>query len=95
MATVASATAILVPVYQINSNNIINRSLYPYGMPTVFGTAGMSAQPVSFNQLSDIQAGRQAGGALIYSAITTAAYGSSVFYSNLTVAQIMTLAGFS
>ena len=92
---VATATSILVPIYQINSNNVINRSLYPYGMPTMFGTAGMAAQPVSFNELKDLQAGRQAGGALIYSSITAAAYGSSVFYTNLTVAQIMTLAGFS
>lgn len=91
MASIYLNAAIQVPIYQINSNNVINRSLYPYGMNMIFGTAGISAQPNSFTQLSDLQAGRQPGGALIYTAISTAAYGSSVFYTNLTVAQIMTL----
>lgn len=92
---VATATAIQVPVYQVNSNNVVNRTLYPYGMPMVFGTAGLVVQPNSFNTLNDLQAGRQAGGALIYSTIKSPATGNTVFYSNLTVASIMTLAGFS
>lgn len=90
MAAIYLNTAIQVPIYQINSDNVINRSLYPYGKTMIFGTSGLAAQPNSFSELKDLQAGRQAGGALIYSAITHSAYGSSVFYSSYTVAQIMT-----
>ena len=90
MASIYLNNAIQVPIYQINSNNVMNRTLWPYGMPVIFGTAGFSAQPVSFSALNDLQAGRQPGGALLYSAISHPAYGTSVFYSNLTIAQIMT-----
>jgi len=88
----ATATLIAVPVYQINSNNVINRSLYPYGMSIQFAGATLNVQPNSFSSLNDLQAGRQAGGALIYSKILTAATGDTVFYSSLTPAQIATLA---
>ncbi len=88
----ATATLITVPVYAINSNNVINRSLYPYGMGVVFAGATLNVQPNSFSSLNDLQAGRQAGAALVYSKILSAATGDTVFYSNLTPAQIATLA---
>lgn len=88
----ATATLITVPVYQINSNNVINRNLYPYGMPVQFAGATLNVQPNSFSSLSDLQAGRQPGGALIYSMVRSAATGDAIFFSNLTPAQIATLA---
>ena len=95
MASVATATAILVPVYQINSTQLIDRSLYPYGQNTIIGTAGMTAQPNTGTTLQQLQACGSAGAALIYSRIKTPSTGDTVFFSSLTVAQIMTLAGFS
>lgn len=88
----ATATLITIPVYQINSDQVINRSLYPYGMPVQFAGATLNVQPNSFNTLNDLQAGRQPGGALIYSKVISSATGSTVFYSNLTPAAIVTLA---
>jgi hypothetical protein len=96
MASLATATAILVPVYAINSTQIIDRSLYPYGRNIVFGTAGMVVQPnAGDGSLNSLQAGRQAGAALIYSRVSVPATGDTVFFSSKTVAEIMTLAGFS
>lgn len=89
MASTLLNTVIRANIYQINSNNVINRSLYPYGMPMVFGTGTVSMQPNSFSQLSDLQAGRQPGGALIYTAITSTVYGGSVFYTDKTIATII------
>jgi hypothetical protein len=77
-------------IYQINSNNVINRSLFPYGMPMMFGTANSVFQANSFSSLNDLQAGRQPGGALIYTAITNSAYGPTVFYTDKTIAAIVT-----
>jgi hypothetical protein len=88
----ATATLITVPVYQINSTNVINRSLYPYGMGVAFAGASILVQPNTGTELNDLQAGGQAGGALIYSKITSAATGETVFFSSLTVAAIVTLA---
>lgn len=59
-------------------------------MPMIFGTGTVSMQPNSFSSLNDLQAGRQAGGALIYTAITSTVYGGSVFYTDKTLAQIVT-----
>jgi len=87
----ATTTLITVPIYQINSDQVINRSLYPYGMPLIFAGATLNVQPNSFAQLSDLQAGRQPGGALIYSKVISSATGTTVFYSSLTPAQIVTL----
>lgn len=88
----ATSTLIAIPVYQINSDQVINRSLYPYGMSVQFAGASLNVQPNSFSSLNDLQAGRQAGGALIYSKILSTATGTTCFYSNLTPAQIATLA---
>lgn len=90
MASTLLNSVIQAPIYQINSNNVLNRTLYPYGMNMIFGTGGLGIQPVSGSQLSDFQAGRQPGGALIYTAITSPAYAGTVFYSNLTIANIIT-----
>jgi len=96
MAGVATATSILVPIYQINSTQLIDRTLYPYGMNTIIGPAGMVVQPnTTSGPIRELQACGTAGAALIYSRIKTASTGDTVFFSSLTVAQIMTLAGFS
>jgi len=58
-------------------------------MPMVFGTANTVIQPNSFNTLADLQAGRQPGGALIYTAITSSTFGGTVFYTDKTVATII------
>lgn len=89
----ATATLIAIPVYQINSNNVINRTLYPYGNPIYFAGATLQVQTnVGDGTLNSLQAGRQAGGALIYSAIRSSVTGDAIFYSNLTPAQVATLA---
>lgn len=89
----ATATLIAIPVYQINSNNIINRTQYPYGNPIYFAGATLQVQSVvGDGSLNSIQAGRQAGAALIYSAIRSTATGDTVFYSNLTPASVASLA---
>lgn len=88
----ATATLITIPVYQINSNQIIDRNLFPYGKPIVFAGASLNVQPNSFTSLQQLQAGGQAGAALIYSAIISSTTGTTVFYSNLTPAAIVTLA---
>jgi len=89
MASTLLNSVIQAPIYQINSNTVIDRTLYPSGMPMIFGTGGITIQPNSGSKLSDYQAGGQPGGALLYSRIKSAATGDTVFYSNLTVAQII------
>ena len=89
MASTLLNTVIRANIYQINSNNVINRSLYPYGMPMVFGVGSTVVQPNSFTSLQDLQAGRQPGGALIYTALISAALGNSVFYTDKTIATII------
>lgn len=88
MATVL----ITIPVYQVNSGPQVDRSVYPYGMPVAFAGASLNVQPNTGTTLNELQAGRQSGGALIYSKIISSATGSTVFYSNLTVAAIIALA---
>lgn len=88
----ATATLITIPVYQINSTKVIDRTLYPYGMGVAFAGASVVAQPNTGTELNNLQAGGIAGAALVYSRITSAATGETVFFSNLTVSQIVTLA---
>jgi len=88
----ATATLITIPVYQINSNQVIDRSLYPFGKPFAFAGATLNVQPNVGTSLNELQAGRQPGGALIYSAVRSSSTGDTVFYSNLTVAAIIALA---
>ena len=88
----ATATLIAIPVYQINSQQIIDRTLYPYGMSVQFAGATLNVQPNTGTTLQQLQAGGQAGAALIYSRVLSSATGSTVFFSNLTPAQIATLA---
>jgi len=87
----ATATLITVPVYQINST-VVDRNLYPFGKPIAFAGASLNVQPNTGSTLNELQAGRQPGGALIYSAILSTPTGSTVFYSNLTVAAIVSAA---
>jgi len=88
----ATATLIAIPVYQINSNQIVDRNLFPYGKSMYFAGATLNVQPNSFTSLQQLQAGGQAGAALIYSAILSSATGTTVFYSNLTPSAIAALA---
>lgn len=88
----ATATLITIPIYQINSA-AVNRTLYPYGNPMAFGGASIMVQPnTSDGTLNSLQAGRLAGGALIYSAVSTSVQPGTVFWSSLTVAAIVSLA---
>lgn len=80
------ATVINVKVYKINSNNIIPGL---YGVDMAFGAASIVAQPVTGSTLAERQGGTPV---LLYSALTSSATGSTVFYSPLTVAQIVTAA---
>lgn len=86
----ATATLITIPVYAINGQ-VQDRSLFPFGNQMAFGAAAIQVQPNSFQTLNDLQAGRQAGAALIYSRVKSSATGDTVFYSNLTVAAIVAL----
>lgn len=88
----ATATVITVPVYQINSQQVIDRTLYPFGMSVGFAGASINVQPNTGTELNDLQAGGQAGGALLYSRIKSSATGDTVFFSNLTVAAVIALA---
>lgn len=86
-----ATTLASIPVYQINSSQVINRTLYPYGMPVLFAGTAIAVQPNSFSSLKDLQAGGVAGGALIYSAVSSTVYPNTVFWTNLTQTSIATL----
>jgi len=88
----ATATLITVPVYQINSNQVVDRSLYPFGMSVLFAGASLNVQPNTGTELNDLQAGGVAGAALVYSRIRSSVTGDTVFFSSLTAAQVATLA---
>ena len=90
MASTLLNSVIQAPIYQINSNQVIDRTLYPYGMTMIFGAGGLNVQPNSGTTLQQLQAGGQAGAALIYTRIKSASTGDTVFHSNLTVANIIT-----
>lgn len=90
MSSTLLNAVISAPIYQINSNQVIDRTSYPYGMTMLFGSGGAVIQPNFGSTLADLQAGRTAGGALLYTRIKSSATGDAVFYSNLTVAQILT-----
>lgn len=84
----ATATLITIPVYKINSNQLIDRTQYLYGMPMAFAGASVVAQPNSGTTVHALRAGT----ALVYSKVMSSATGTTVFYSNLTVAAIVALA---
>jgi len=89
----ATATLIAIPVYQINSTQFIDRSLYPYGMSVQFASATLNVQPnTSSGAIKELQACGIAGAALIYSRVRSAATGDTIFFSNLTAAAIAALA---
>jgi len=90
MASTLLNSVITAPIYAINSNQIIDRTLYPYGETMMFGTAGLQIQPNTGATLQQLQAGGQAGAALVYTRIRSTATGDTVFYSNLTIANILT-----
>lgn len=87
----ATATLITVPVYAVNST-LIDRTLYPYGQPTLFAGASLQVVPNSGTTLRDFQAAASPGAALVYSRVRSSVTGDAMFYSNLTPAQIATLA---
>jgi hypothetical protein len=86
----ATTTAVSIPVYQINQT-LQDRTAYPYGNVIAFAGASIMAQPNSFNSLQDLQAARQPGAALIYSIVRSSTNPGVRYYSNLTVASIVTL----
>lgn len=90
MASTLLNSVIQASIYQINSNQVVDRTLYPYGMPMIFGTGTINVQPNSGATLQQLQAGGLAGAALCYTRITSTVTGSTVFFSNLTVANIVT-----
>ena len=90
MASTLLNAVVQAPIYQINSTKVVDRNLYPYGQTMIFGTGGINIQPNTGTSLNQLQAGGVAGGALVYTRITSSATGDTVFFSNLTVAQIIT-----
>jgi len=90
MASTLLNSVIQAPIYQINSTNVISRTLWPYGMTMVFGSGSVVLQPISGTQLSDYQAGKQPGGALCYTKIISQPTGDTVYFTNLTIANIIT-----
>ncbi len=87
----ATATLIAVPVYAINSQ-LVDRTLYPYGMSVQFAGASLNVQPNTGTTLQQLQAAATSGAALVYSRIKSSVTGDAIFYSNLTPAQVATLA---
>lgn len=87
----ATTTLITIPVYAINGT-LIDRNLYPYGMLTAFAGASIQAQPNAASDLNGLQACRQAGAALVYSKVLASQTPGTVFWSNLTVTQIISAA---
>lgn len=88
MATVL----ITIPVYAKNSQPALDRSVYPYGQPVVFAGATLQVTPNTGTTVNQLEAGRTPGAALIYSAVRSSSTGDTVFWSNLSAAQIVTLA---
>ncbi len=87
-----TATLITVPIYQINSTQLIDRTLYPYGMSVIFAGSSINVQPnTTSGPINQLQACGQAGAALIYSRIRSSATGDTIFFSSLTAAQVATL----
>lgn len=90
MASTLLNAVFSAPIYQINSNQVVDRTLYPYGQTMLFGTGGANIQPNTGTALNQLQAGGIAGAALVYSRIKSSATGDTVFFSNLTIANILT-----
>lgn len=88
----ATATLISIPVYSVNSQAAYDRSAYPFGRVMAFAGASLQVQPITGTTVNDYEAGRTRGAALVYSAVRSASTGDTVFYSNLTVAAIISLA---
>lgn len=87
----ATATLITVPVYSIN-DKLVDRTLYPYGLPIAFAGASLNVQPNTGSTVNELEAARQKGAALVYSRVRSNVTGETIFYSNLTVAAIISLA---
>jgi hypothetical protein len=88
----ATSTLIPIPIYQIGSQQLIDRTLYPFGNIMMFAGASIQVQPNTGATLQQLQACGVAGAALIYSSVRTAAIPGAIFFSNLTPAAIQTLA---
>jgi len=87
----ATATLITIPVYAINSQ-LIDRTLYPYGMSVQFAGASLNVQPNTGTTLQQLQAAASPGAALVYSRVRSSVTGEAIFYSNLTPAAVVALA---
>lgn len=87
----ATSTLITIPVYAINSQ-LQDRTLYPFGNLMQFAGASLQVSPNSGTTLQQLQAAATPGAALVYSRVRSSVTGDAIFYSNLTPAQIQTLA---
>jgi hypothetical protein len=78
---------ITVPIYRVNSAPFdgLGTTSIVYYRNFALPATGIAVQPVGTPN-------NVVNGALIYSAIKTPAFGDAVLYSNLTVAQVITLA---
>jgi hypothetical protein len=89
----AATNVILVPVYAIGSRQLIDRTTYPFGMSVAFGSTSVVAQPnTGDGSVNSLEAARTRGAALVYSRVSSPAFPNTVFFSNLTVSAIQTLA---
>ncbi len=89
MASTLLNAVITAPIYAVNSK-LVSRTLYPYGQTILFGSGSINIQPNSGTTVNDLEAARVSGAALVYSRIKSAATGDTVFFSNLTIANILT-----
>lgn len=89
MASTLLNAVIQAPIYAINST-LVDRTVYPYGQNMVFGSGSVVLQVNGSTTLQGLQAAANPGAALVYTRIKTAATGDTVFYTNLTVAAIIT-----
>lgn len=87
----ATATLITVNVYAVNST-LVDRTNYPFGMPVGFSGPTLNVQANNGTTVNELEAARVKGAALVYSRVRSSVTGDTVFYSNLTIAQIATLA---
>lgn len=88
MASTLLNAVIQAPIYAINST-LVDRTVYPYGQNFIFGSGGIGIQANGSTTLQGLQAAATPGAALVYTRISSSTYPGTVFYSNLSVANII------
>lgn len=89
MAATLLNAVIQARVYAVNST-LVDRTVYPYGQLFMFGSGSVNVQANGSTTLQGYQAAAQPGAALVYTRIKTSITGDTVFYSDITIAQIAT-----